>query len=210
MSVIASQFGRPHGLLGRLAGRLMARGNADFNRWVAGEVSALGLQGVERVVEIGPGPGICLQETLRAFPAARVWGVDPSLEMLSQARRRNAAEIRSGRLVMVEGDVGSLAALAPVDLVIACHVLYFWHQPGKELALIRRALRAGGRLALGYQLRRNMPAVSQRNFPREGHVLYDADDQVSVLLASAGFKDAGILVKGPSEAPEGQLAIAEA
>jgi quercetin dioxygenase-like cupin family protein len=36
--MLARHFGRPRGLLGRLVGRLMARFNGDFNRWVVEEL----------------------------------------------------------------------------------------------------------------------------------------------------------------------------
>lgn len=210
MSVAARQFGRPRGLLGRLVGYGLARNNADFNRWLVHEISGLGLRDVDRIVELGPGPGVGLQETLRAFPHARVWGVDLSPEMVSQSRKRNRADVNAGRLVVVAGGVESLPALAPVDLVIAAHVLYFWHQPVAEMTSIHGALRSGGWFALGYQLGLNMPPMAQKNFPKEGHLLYDSDDQVSALMEDAGFKNVRFAVKGPSDAPEGRLAIAEA
>jgi trans-aconitate methyltransferase len=149
MQMIASHFGRPRGLPGRLVGRFMARGNGDFNRWAVREAEQRCRDGVERIVELGPGPGVALEEALRAFPTALVWGVDPSPEMLSQSRRRNLAHVRDGRLTLLQGDVGALAALAPVDLVIANHVLYFWHQPAAELAQLHGFIRPGGVLALG-------------------------------------------------------------
>ncbi len=210
MSVMARQFGRPRGLLGRVIGRGMARGNADFNRWLVHEISGLGLRDVGRIVELGPGPGVGLQEALRVFPEARFWGVDLSPEMLSQSRRRNQAEIGTGRLVLIEGDASSLQELAPVDLVVASHVLYFWHRPAVDLAHIHGALRPGGLFAMGYQLGPNMPRGAQRNFPREGHLLYESDDQVAVLLKDAGFQNVRFVVKGTSDAPEGRLAVAEA
>jgi SAM-dependent methyltransferase len=98
--------------------------------------------------------------------------------------------------------------LAPIDLVLAVHVLYFWHQPATELAQLHRVLRPGGLLALGYQLKQNMPPMSQRNFPKEGHLLYESDDQLSVLLDAAGFTNVRFVVKGGSEAPAGRLALA--
>jgi len=210
MSIFARQFGRPRGLLGRLVGRGMARGNADFNRWFVHEISSLSSNDVRRIVELGPGPGIGLQETLRAFPEARVWGVDPSPEMLAQARKRNVEHIRSGRLTLLEGDVASLEGLAPLDIVLAAHVLYFWHRPDAELSRLRSAVRPGGMLALGYQLRPNMPPMAQRNFPKEGHLLYDSDTQLTELLEGAGFQDVRFLVMGPSEAPHGRLALGRA
>ncbi len=209
MSVIARQFGRPRGLLGRVIGRGMARSNADFYRWLVHEISGLGLSDIGRIVELGPGPGVGLQEALRAFPEARFWGVDLSPEMLSQSRKRNLGEISAGRLVLIEGDAASLQELAPVDLVVASHVLYFWHRPAVDLAHIHGALRTGGWFALGYQLGPNMPPAAQRNFPKEGHLLYESDDQIAALLEDAGFENVRFVVKGPSEAPEGRLAVAE-
>jgi SAM-dependent methyltransferase len=205
MSIVGRQFGRPRGPLGRLVGRAMARINADFNKWFVHEISGLGMNDVRRIVELGPGPGIGLEETLRAFPEARVWGIDLSPEMLSQCRKRNLDQISSGRLVLLEGDTASLQEFAPVDLVLASHVLYFWHRPATELAQLYRVLRPGGLLVLGYQLRPNMPRT---NFPKEGHLLLDSDNELSMLLDGAGFTNVRFVVKGGSEAPEGRLALA--
>jgi ubiquinone/menaquinone biosynthesis C-methylase UbiE len=208
VSVFARQFGRPSGIVGRLVGRGMARGNGSFNRWVVQEIAARLPDGVERAVELGPGPGVGLEGLLAKFPTALVWGIDLSPEMLSQSRGRNSEQSSAGRLILIEGGVESLQALAPIDLVMATHVLYFWHEPAEAVAQIYRALGSGGAFALGYQLRLNMPPISQKNFPKEGHVLYDSDGAVSTLLTRAGFKDVGFVVMGPSEAPEGRLALA--
>jgi len=54
----------------------------------------------------------------------------------------------------------------------------------------------------------NMPAMARKNFPKEGHVLYESDDDLSVLLDGAGFKSVRFIIKGRSEAPEGRLALA--
>ena len=210
MSVIARQFARPRGLLGRLIGHGMARGNGEFNRWLVREVEASCGPNALRIVELGPGPGIGLQEILRAFPEARVWGLDPSPVMLSQSRKRNIDEIRSGRLLLVKGDLTSLADLAPVDLVLAAHVIYFWPKPGSAMAQIHGALRPDGLLALGYQLKANMPGPAQVNFPKEGHLLYESDDDVAAPLQASGFRSVRFTIQGPVDAPYGRLALAEA
>jgi SAM-dependent methyltransferase len=129
--------------------------------------------------------------------------------MLGQSRGRNRAEVRSGRLVLIQGDVTALGDLAPLDLVYATHVLYFWHQPDEELRQIHRALRPGGRLGLGYQLRHLMPGVARKTFPTFGHRLYDDDDEVARLLTAAGFQKVDIALWGPPESPHGRLALAE-
>lgn len=210
MSMIASHFGRPRGLIGRLVGRIMARSNGDFNRWVVEQLGKYSQDQPARVVELGPGPGVGLEAALRVFPNARFWGVDPSPEMLQQSRKRNLGDIESGRLTLREGTVESLAELAPIDMVMANHVLYFWHQPSAELAQLHGFLRPGGLLALGYQLRQNMPKPAQTNFPKLGHLLYDSQDAVAQLLREAGFTTVTGLMKGSIDAPKGRLAIATA
>lgn len=210
MSIIASQLAHPRGLLGKVIGRGLARRNAEFSRWVMQQVGEREPGDLTKIAELGPGPGIGLAEALRRFPGARVWGIDTSPEMLAQSRKRNLAEVQAGRLSLVDGSVGRLAEIAPLDAVIATHVLYFWHQPADELTAIRGCLRHGGLLALGYQLRQHMPPLAQKHFPRQGHVLYESSQDLADLLRSAGFSAVSHEVKGPPTAPEGRVALATA
>jgi SAM-dependent methyltransferase len=210
MAMIARQFGRPRGLLGRLIGRGMARRNGDFGRWVVGEVRKECANEDIRIVELGPGPGVGLEEILTLFPRAQVWGVDLSAEMLSQSRKRNLAAVRANRLSLIEGDDRSLAQVTPIDIIVANHVVYFWHEPAAEVARLHQLLRPGGLFALGYQLKQNMPPMAQTHFPRQGHVLYESDTDVEMLLVAGGFQSVRHRVKGSPETPQGRLALATA
>ncbi len=69
--------------LGRLIGHGTARANADFSRWVVQQIAEHYVGSTGRIAELGPGPGIGLEAALHIFPQARVWGIDPSREMLS-------------------------------------------------------------------------------------------------------------------------------
>jgi len=210
VSIIARQFAHPHGLLGRVLGQGMARLNAEFSRWVIQEVGEHCQGDLETIAELGPGPGVGLQEALRRFRGAQVWGIDPSLVMLAQSRKRNLADVQAGRLALVQGGVACLGEIAPLDAVVANHVLYFWHQPGDELTAIHGCLRQGGLLALGYQLKQNMPPMAQKHFPQQGHLLYESDEDLTRLLRSAGFSAVSHQVKGPPAAPKGRVALATA
>jgi trans-aconitate methyltransferase len=207
---LARQFGHPSGLLGVVVGRGMARGNAGFSRWVVHQARAHHGDMAGRVAELGPGPGIGLEALLAEFPDAQVWGVDVSSLMLSQSKKRNQPAVTAGRLTLLQGGVSALSASEPTDIVMANHVLYFWPDPAAEMTQIRGFLRPGGLLALGYQLRRNMPAMAQRRFPAAGHHLYEADDEVTRLATAAGFESVMHIVKGPAEAPEGRVMLATA
>ena len=207
---LARQFGHPSGLLGAVVGRGMARGNAELSRWVVQQAAAHLGDAVRRVAELGPGPGVGLEVLLAQFPDAQVWGVDVSSVMLSQSRKRNQSAVTGGRLTLLEGGTSALGASEPADLVMANHVLYFWVDPVAEMAEIRRVLRPGGLLALGYQLKENMPAMAQRRFPAAGHRLYGTAEEVSGLAVEAGFDHVTQVVKGLAEAPEGRVLLATA
>lgn len=209
MSVIAEQFGGPSGALGRVVARLLARGNGAFNRWLVGELAGA-VPAPDLVIEVGSGPGVALQELSRVYPAARIIGVDPSEVVQRSARRRNAAAIRDGRLTLIHGDIGAAAAYRPADLVLAVHVLYFWSDAVAELRRIRGVLAPGGSVALGYQLRADMPRPSQRHFPKAGYTLFGSDDQVIARLRDAGFTDCQVKVFGSIDRPDGRVVVAAA
>jgi SAM-dependent methyltransferase len=208
MGLIGRQFGDPTGPVGRLVGRFMARSNAGFNRWLVQQVAARVRPAPRRVVELGCGPGVGLEALLAAFPDAEILGVDPSRAMCAQAARRNREAIKDGRLRLVLGDAGAVAADSPVDLIVAVHVLYFLHEPERELRRVADLLAAGGHVALGYQLREHMPPVSQRDFAAEGHQLYESDDELRLVLRGAGFETRDVVVMGDPGSPGGRLLLA--
>ena len=102
-SVLRRMFGQPQGLLGRLGGVIMARTNDACGAWV---IELLNVASNESVLEVGFGPGMAIRR-LSAL-AAHVAGVDPSREMVAQARARNAIAIENGRVELRHGSVGDL------------------------------------------------------------------------------------------------------
>jgi SAM-dependent methyltransferase len=151
-----------------------------------------------------------LEALLAHFEQAHVWGVDRSSVMISQSRTRNQVAIAAGRLSLIEGDTSALSESQPADLVMANHVIYFWHDAAAELSLIHSYLRPGGLLALGYQLRQNMPALAQKRFPLAGHQLYDTEDELTQLATDAGFTSVTHKFMGSADAPEGRVTLATA
>jgi hypothetical protein len=91
---VGRQFGHPRGALGRLVGRVMARGNGDFNLWIVDQISQLQADGLGRVVELGPGPGIARGESFTHF---RKRGCGVSTRLLKCSR--NQGNTTAPRLV---------------------------------------------------------------------------------------------------------------
>jgi ubiquinone/menaquinone biosynthesis C-methylase UbiE len=152
-SGVVSQFGRPRGLVGRAAGWVMAaRGsNRRRNEWVA---SLLDVQPADRILEIGFGPGIAIRELARLAERGRVYGLDHSEVMMRQARRRNAAAVRSGTVDLRVGAVDALPVFdEPLDKILAVNSLPFWPDPIARLEELRALLAPHGRIAIAQQPR---------------------------------------------------------
>jgi ubiquinone/menaquinone biosynthesis C-methylase UbiE len=145
-TVLRRTFGRPQGLLGRLGGRLMARMNRDC---IASVLALLEIGPSDRVLEIGFGPGVGI--ALAAQSAAFVAGVDLSPEMIAQAEARSAIGIRQGRVDLRLGSAEHLPFEgAMFDKVLSINSMHLWRDRAAGLSEIRRVLKPGGRLALGF------------------------------------------------------------
>jgi len=134
--------------------------------------------------------------------------VDPSPAMQRQLRRRNRAACSTGRLRTVTGDLGQVDGVRDADLVVAIHVVYFWKQPVAELRRAAGVLRPRSLIALAYQLRDQMPAVAQRDFPRSGDRVFESDDEVHTMLVDAGFAPLPVRLLGDVASPAGRLMLA--
>lgn len=180
LGAVVGQFHRPHGWGGRAAGWVMAKrgSNRQRNVWAVG---LLDVQPYDRILEIGFGPGIAVRELARRATSGLVVGVDHSDVMVRQARKRNAAAVRAGRVDLRLGTAERLPVFdAPCDKILAVNSLMFWDDPVDRLIELRGLLRPGGRVAIAYQPRG--PGASDETAAQAGRELAEQ-------FAAAGFID---------------------
>ncbi len=78
-------------------------------------------------------------------------GIDPSAEMLGQARQRNAAAIATGRIDLQQASADRLPyADGSFDMALAINSMQVWPDAMAGLQEIRRVLKSGGRVALAF------------------------------------------------------------
>lgn len=173
-SILMRAFGRPTGVLGRLGGMIMAR----TNQWMARRtIELLDVQPGDRVLEIGFGPGVGIQLLAGSASSGWVAGIDPSQEMVEQATARNAADIGTGRVELRRGSVERLPfENATFDRALAINSIQVWADAVAGLREIRRVLKPGGRVALGF--------TRYSGQAREG---------LTETLTAAGFADAQVV-----------------
>jgi len=187
---IARQSARPSGILGRAIAWIMARETVAQNAAVR---RVLELAPTDRVLELGYGHGHNVVEIARAVPDGFIAGIDHSIEMHALASDLCRSLIASGRVRLSCADSRQLPDEdATFDKAVAVHTLYFWADPASQLAELRRVLRRGGRLALGFRPKED---AATKNFPENVYRFYSRDD-VERMLGEAGFE--GVRIDEPS------------
>jgi ubiquinone/menaquinone biosynthesis C-methylase UbiE len=175
-NILMHMFGRPGGVLGRLGGIIMARTNEGCGAWVA---DLLEIGPNDSVLEVGFGPGVIIQRLSKLASAGHVAGIDPSQEMVEQARARNAAAIERSRVDLRRGSVESLPFDDDAfDKALAVNSMQVWPEAAAGLREMRRVMKPGAKVALGFT-----PYSGQ---PNEG---------LMELLIAAGFTDANVVEK---------------
>jgi SAM-dependent methyltransferase len=167
-------------LAGGLLPEVVARAATCPGESVARTVSELlELGPADAALELGCGSGRVLAALAARLREGSVTGVDPSELMVRHARARTRRFIARGRAVVHGGHSGDLAPYADghFDKVYGIHLVYFWTEPARDLAEIRRVLRPGGLLLLGF-----FPTG-----PGEAGRARFGEERAAALLAAAGF-----------------------
>ena len=203
--LIGRNYGQPRGLIGRFTARMMRQNNAALNLWLVG---LLDVAPRCRVLEVGFGPGVALDALLARASEGFVAGVDASALMVEQARARHAAAIGAGRLEVNQGDAAALPyGDATFDSACGTHVVYFWPDPVATLRELRRVLRPGGTVALGYQQREHMPAIALRTTGQIAARLY-GPGELEQVVRDAGFTGVQLKTQGDPASPGGFCVLA--
>ena len=179
---IAEQGRRPHGLLGHVIARVMARETAADNKCA---VALLGLKEADRVLDIGTGHGQSLSRIASLAPHGQAVGVDVSKVALSIAKARNGALIKAGHVCVEHARSDALPFPdGAFDKATAMHVLYFWQPAEPHLREIARVVRPNGKFVLGFR-----PAEDEavaRKFPDTVYT-FRTVAAVEELLTATGF-----------------------
>src|SRR5512132_532909 len=174
-----AQFHHPTGAVGHVAGWIMGRrsSNVARNRWA---VHLLDVQLTDRVIELGCGPGVAIAALATRAIRGLVVGVDHSQVMIGQARRRNRAAIRAGRVRLIHTPVERLSISdGPFNAALAVNTVGMWPDPTARLRELARLLRPGGRIAV----------VSQPRCPGATTATSAAAaNELAGLLTEAGFE----------------------
>ena len=153
LTAMMRQFAHPTGVLGQIAGLIMAYrpSNIERNAWA---IELLDIQPTDCVFEIGFGPGVAIERLARMTPEGLIYGIDHSIEMVRQATWRNRVAIRQGRVRLGQASACDLPEFdRPLDKVLAVNNVQFWEDSTAVLRAIGARLRVGGQVVFVQQPR---------------------------------------------------------
>ena len=133
-------------------------------------IAGLDLQPGGTLVEIGCGTGRNLIRAARAWPEARLYGIDISEAMLTTARANVAAARLSDRITLAQGDAAAcdpqaLFGVAQFDRVMFSYTLSMIPPWREALAQGLAMTKAGGRLAVvDFGTQSGWPALWRKPF----------------------------------------------
>jgi ubiquinone/menaquinone biosynthesis C-methylase UbiE len=183
---VVAQFGKPSGLLGKIAGFIMSKRGSNLERNIWG-ISLLDLQPRDRVLEIGFGPGIAIHEMSEIITEGIVFGIDHSDVMLDQATQRNKDAIASGKVKLLLASVSNLPSFDQLfDKILDINTFQFLKNPVDDLRKIKAHLRPGGAIVIVHQPRK--PGATEKDTDAAG-------DQFEKYLQQAGFIDIDVQKK---------------
>ncbi len=179
---IARQLRQPEGELGKKVGETMNDGNRFMNLEA---IKTLDLQEGDKVLEVGMGNGQFVSEIVHAAPDIRYTGCDFSVTMIEEATDRNKALIEAGSALFIKTEASRLPFDDEnFDKAITVNTVYFWEEPERELAEIRRVLKQEGKLVMGI---RPEWCMKELPFTSWGFRMY-SKEAIIELLTTNGFE----------------------
>lgn len=182
-SALVEQFGKPSGLLGRVAGFIMRVRPSNRERNLR-TLALLDIQPADQVLEVGFGPGLAIERAAELASRGKVVGIDHSALMLREARLRNAKAIADGRVELLLGSADHVPDFgARFDKVFAVNVFMFWDDPIAILRSLLCVMKPGGTISL---------TVQPRNRGATNADARDVAQRMETAIRTAGFENVHI------------------
>ena len=190
---IGSQFGNPHGFIGKICCIIM---NTINNAMYKNTVAMLKVDNGDKILDIGYGNGFLLQKIYKKCPVD-LYGIDISDDMLAQATRRNNQAMKNGQLFLQVGDCCNLPYNDNMfSSVSSINTIYFWSDTVKGLSEIRRVLKPGKSF---FNVMYTKEWLDKLSYTKNGFKKFEVEELIK-LGAKVGFKKIEVkdIVKGKS------------
>ncbi|MHB1688115.1 MAG: class I SAM-dependent methyltransferase [Ignavibacteriaceae bacterium] len=177
---ISSQFGKPSGILGRLAGFIMTKraSNIERNEW---GISLLNIHPSDIILEIGFGPGIAIKRMSELATNGIIYGLDHSSLMVQKASERNKEAIQSSKVKLALGSVSNLPKYENhFDKILDVNSFQFWVNPVESLKALKGIMKSNGIIALVHQPRK--PGATDAD-------AMESANHFKELMKQSGFTD---------------------
>lgn len=178
--ILIQQFKKPSGLLGKLAGYIMANraSNIERNHWT---IALLDVAPDDLILEIGFGPGIAIEELAQIISTGKIFGIDHSNTMLKQASKRNRDAIDDKRVLLSLLSVDEIGKLnQKFDKILSANAVQFWPDPLVSFHHLYDALKFGGTIATTFMPR--MKGATKQD-------AIDMSKRIENNLSHSGFRN---------------------
>jgi ubiquinone/menaquinone biosynthesis C-methylase UbiE len=181
---LQNQFKRPRGLLGWIVGKIMEVDNRRINKW---SLHQLHIQKGDHILEVGYGPGYCINEIIQYDSCTTIDGVDISSTMKEAAHQKNKNAVEKGRVRLFVHDISQFRIYDKYyDHIFSVNNYPLWTDVNKALFHLHQMLKPGGTMLITVQPRGEEEKDSTARIYAE---------QISNELTCAGFKNIQISYK---------------
>ena len=162
---LGRQLMKPSGEIGKKVGENM---NIANNAIYDLACTMIDFKDNERILEIGFGNGNFFPKYFKINPKIKVFGVDYSDTLYSEATSRNQKYINNNQLSLkCENSIKTSFESDYFNTIITINTIHFWNPIDKQIAEIRRILKRGGHLLIGFSPRSIMENLPFTNDQRQ-------------------------------------------
>lgn len=182
-----------HGDFGNFADLMVKTHEGRFDPVFWGLVQKHAPASVQKVVDLGTGPGLLLKDLKAKFPEANVVGVDAQPKMLEYAVKQKGAGIDVIEHDLSQPNIPGIEA-ASVDVAVAAVLIHEMQVPTVLLDEVARILRPGGMFYVIDWVRQPLSSYSDGERPDDldrfthfsEHCRYTCED-LAWLVEKSGF-----------------------